>query len=219
MAASVAIVVLCIAPWTVRNYRAFHQFVPLNTNAGFALFWGNHPTHGTSFVPILPGAEYGALIPKELDGLNEAALDRALLQRAVGFVSDDQVRYLLLSLSRVKEYMKFWPSEESGRLSNLARVLSFGICLPFLVWGCVLVWRQAVGPLSPEARAGVGLLAGIAVVYSLIHLLTWTLVRYRLPIDAVLMPFIGLSMVYACDVLYRWAAPLPGSPRMTRVSG
>ena len=33
------------------------------------------------------------------------------------------------------------------------------------------------------------------VVYTGIHILTWTLVRYRLPVDAVLVIFAGLAMV------------------------
>ena len=59
---------LCVAPWTIRNYGVFHRFVLLNTNAGFAFYWGNHPVHGNGFVPILPGPEYGRLIPGELRG-------------------------------------------------------------------------------------------------------------------------------------------------------
>jgi hypothetical protein len=34
----VAIVVLFVLPWTIRNYRAFDHLVPLNTNSGFAFF-------------------------------------------------------------------------------------------------------------------------------------------------------------------------------------
>jgi hypothetical protein len=31
--------------------------------------------------------------------------------------------------------------------------------------------------------------------YTMIHILTWTLVRYRLPVDAVLIIFAGLALV------------------------
>ena len=40
-----------------------------------------------------------------------------------------------------------------------------------------------------------GLLMLFAVVYSGVHILTWTLIRYRLPVDAVLIPFAGLALV------------------------
>jgi hypothetical protein len=32
-------------------------------------------------------------------------------------------------------------------------------------------------------------------VYTLIHVLTWTLIRYRLPVDAILVIFAGLALV------------------------
>jgi hypothetical protein len=45
----------------------------------------------------------------------------------------------------------------------------------------------------------VWLLLGVAGVYTTVHVLTWTLVRYRLPVDAVLMPFAALAMVRLRD--------------------
>jgi uncharacterized membrane protein (DUF2068 family) len=178
---------LLIAPWTARNYQAFGRFVLLNTNAGYAFFWANHPIYGMHFVGILPadGPSYQDLIPPELRHLDEAALEQALLRRGVGFVLDEPGRYLLLSLSRVVEYFKFWPSAESGLISNVSRVLSFGLFLPFMVYGLVRAardWRRW------------SLLYLFVAVYALIHLLSWALVRYRLPVDAVLIVFAALAV-------------------------
>jgi len=199
MALVVVVLAVCIAPWTIRNYRAFGQFVLLNTNAGFVFYWGNHPIHGTEFIPILSGeATYGALLPRGLGPLNEAQLDRELLVRGLGFVREDPVRYLRLSVSRAKEYFKFWPSADSGLVSNLARVLSFGLALPFLVSGVVLALARRTG----QDSSGASLLLLLAAAYSFVHLATWTLIRYRLPVDAILIPFAALSIVTA----YQWIA-------------
>jgi hypothetical protein len=188
----------CTLPWTVRNYIVFGEIVPLNTNAGFAFFWGNHPIHGTNFIPILPddpNVNYGTLIPRELRTLNEAQLDQALLIRGWGFVRDEPWRYARLSISRGQEYFKFWPSPESSALSNVARVLSFGALVPLLLCGFVLtfamVWRGETGHHFPAAA----LLVLVATLYSLVHLLSWTLVRYRLPVDAMTMPFAAVALV------------------------
>jgi len=200
------VVVLLILPWTIRNYRAFGTFVLLNTNAGFAFFWGNHPIYGTHFVGILPanGPSYYDLIPKELLPLNEAELDRALLKRGIGFIRDDPRRYVLLSLSRFEEYFKFWPSSDSGLVSNLSRVGSFGLCLPFMIYGLALslglLWR----PQQEGQRAGLVLLYLFCVVYAAVHLLTWALIRYRLPIDAVLICFAAYGLV---DLAKRFFLP------------
>jgi 4-amino-4-deoxy-L-arabinose transferase-like glycosyltransferase len=198
-------IVLCVAPWTVRNWSVFHELVPLNTNAGFAFYWGNHPVHGNGFVPILPGPEYGRLIPSELEGLNEARLDRALMRRGFQLVASAPIRFLRVSVSRVPEYVKFWPSRDSGAFSNWARVLSFGLCLPFMVSGLWLALRDKEARRSPRpaARSAILLILGVASLYSLVHLLTWTLIRYRLPVDAILMPFAGLSVAWALDRLRR----------------
>ena len=203
--AAALIIAAAVLPWTVRNYVAFHRFVLLNTNAGFAFFWGNHPIHGTRFVPILPEGAYSRMIPDELRGLDEAGMEQALMRRAVAFVADDPARVAALAASRITEYVKFWPSRDSGRASNYARVLSFGVCLPFMAAGIVLALSRRPargGHAFPELRAAAWLLLLVAGVYTAVHLLTWTLVRYRLPVDAVLMPFAALAMVRLRDQFF-----------------
>lgn len=189
---SAFILIGMILPFTLYNYLRFDQFVLLNTNAGFAFFWANHPVYGTQFVPILPPemGSYASLIPVELRALNEAALDRALLRRGIEFVVEDPGRYLQLSLSRIPAYFKFWPSPDSSLLSNLARVSSFGLLWPFMLLGTGLSFRRRFQLTSPES-----LLVGFGVVYTAIHVLSWTLIRYRLPVDAIMILFGAFALV------------------------
>jgi hypothetical protein len=196
-----AVIGLLILPWSVRNYAAFDRFVLLNTSAGYAFFWANHPIHGTEFEPILPadGPSYGDLLPRELFGVNEATMDRALLRRGIRFVLDDPSRYVLLCLSRAREYFKFWPSADSGTLSNVARTASFGLMLPFMLVGMFLSARRWLRPRPASgeaARKGIGLLYLYVAIYTLVHLLSWTLIRYRLPVDAVLVIFAAVAVVW-----------------------
>jgi hypothetical protein len=171
------VVIVMIVPWTIRNYQAFGRFVLLNTNAGYAFFFANHPIYGTEFVSILPdNITYQSLVPPELRSLDEAALDSALMNVGMGYVVHDPVRYLLLSISRVKSFFMFWPSSDSSTLSNLVRVFSFGISLPFMLYGMLVA-------LSRWGRWS--LLYLFVIVYSAMHLLSWALIRYRLPVDAV----------------------------------
>jgi len=199
-----------ILPWTLRNYAVFGRFVLLNTNAGFVLFWGNHPLHKTDFIPIIGGGPaYGSLIPARLQKLNEAELDRQLLQRGFRFVADDPRRFALLSLSRSKEYFKFWPTKTSGLASNLTRVFSFGIYLPLFLSGLVLAALRFRRNGDQDNGATLLLLL-LSTLYTGIHLLSWTLVRYRLPVDALMMPFGGLGLVCLVDWARSRAARLIG---------
>lgn len=191
---SSAIVAIMVLPFTAFNYVRFDRFVLLNTNSGYAFYWANHPIYGTQFEPILPDemGSYQALIPDDLRSLDEAALDQELLKRGLGFVAADPLRYLKLSLSRIPIYFMFWPSAESRVISNLARTLSFGLFLPFMIYGLVRSW---IHHGATALRRPVGLLTLFVVVYSAIHLLSWSLIRYRLPVDAVLVIFAGLALV------------------------
>ncbi|MCP4423366.1 MAG: hypothetical protein GY803_02630 [Chloroflexi bacterium] len=198
LALPLVIVVLMMLPFTIRNYLAFDKIVPLNTNSGYAFFWGNHPIYGAKFIPILPPemGSYYSLLPQELleMGLNEAELESELLARGLGFVFDDPGRYLLLSLSRIPPYFIFWPSAESGMVSNVSRVASFGLFLPFMLYGLFLSFRQKFPSLTARLASPLALFYLFGLVYAGIHILTWTLVRYRLPIDAILILFAGWAL-------------------------
>jgi hypothetical protein len=183
------VLLFAIAPWTVRNYLVFNRFVLLNTNAGFAFYWSNHPIHGQNYPANLPDWDaYIRLIPPELLSLNEAELDQALLKRGLDFVRNDPRRYLILSISRIDEYFMFWPASDSGLISNVSRVASFGLLLPFMAYGLLSHLRRS---FSSETL----ILYLFVIVYSAIHLLSWSLIRYRLPVDAVLIVFAGATLV------------------------
>jgi hypothetical protein len=184
-----AVLLLAIAPWTARNYSAFHRFVLLNTNAGFAFYWANHPIHGDRYPADLPDWEaYVRLIPEDLLSLDEAELDQTLLKRALGFVRDDPRRYVLLSISRIDDYFMFWPSSDSSTVSNVSRVLSFGLLWPLMACGLILFARRSFS-------SGTLILYLFASIYTIVHLLSWALIRYRLPVDAVLIIFASAALV------------------------
>jgi 4-amino-4-deoxy-L-arabinose transferase-like glycosyltransferase len=184
----VVVIILLISPWTLRNYRVYHHFLLLNSNAGYALYASNNPNLGTDWR----NDEVVVPVPEELAGQNEAELDRALTQRGIEFILADPKRYLGLTLDKSLEYFRFWPSGESSRISNLNRVLSFGLYMPFMLLGLgfsVSRWRNFV-PLYL-----------FIVIHTGIHLLSWPSPRYRLPVDAVLMVFAGLTLIELTKLL------------------
>ncbi|MFK7803662.1 MAG: ArnT family glycosyltransferase [Anaerolineae bacterium] len=184
------IIAASILPITAFNYSRFDQFVLVNTNAGFAFYWGNHPIHETKFIPILPSEKYVQLIPFELHQLSEADLEDELMDRGMQFIFDDPGRYVLLSLSRIPSYFMFWPSSNSSTLSNISRVLSFGVALPFVLIGLGISLKRWKWDLASP----VTLIYLFILIYTGVHLASWALVRYRLPIDAFFLMFSGLAL-------------------------
>jgi hypothetical protein len=191
-----------ILPWTYRNYRVYDEFLLLNSNSGYAMYSAQHPMHGTDFQE-----HEAAPLPEDLvgQGLNEAQWDKELMRRGIGFVLDDPGRYLLLSLSRVPDYFEFWPTDTT-LLHNAGRLVSFTLYLPFMIWGLFLGAQEAKKPIygsdEPESRFTfyvsllshpVGLVYLFMFFYSAMHIFTWAMPRYRLPVDAAAMPFAALA--------------------------
>jgi 4-amino-4-deoxy-L-arabinose transferase-like glycosyltransferase len=197
---AIVVVTLFIAPWTLRNYVAFGDFLLLNSNGGYFLWASNHPNQGTSFDPV-----HIAPVPAALQGAPEPVIDRALFRAAAGFIADDPIRFVRLSVSRAGSYFWLLPARSSPPLSNLARLGSFTLYFPFMLYGLVLSrarWRMCL-PLY--------LYVGVDAV---LHLGSWAAPRYRLPSDALLMVFAGLAVV---DLARRLRRPAIGEPRAAKL--
>ncbi len=188
-----------IAPATAYNSSRFDSFVLLNTNAGYAFYLANHPIYGAEFIPASEmGGRYADLIPDELRNMDEASLDSALLKRGLQFVLADPIRYLRLSWSRIPIYFEFLPDPRSSTISNLARIGSFGLFLPFMLIGIFrTLMKQRTYKRSWSLalpRSSLALVFLFLFFYVAIHLLSWVQVRYRLPVDAVLVMFAAVGV-------------------------
>jgi 4-amino-4-deoxy-L-arabinose transferase-like glycosyltransferase len=180
-ALAVALLAMCVLPWTARNYAVFHDFLLLNANGGYFLYASNHPDQGTHFDP-----NFTARIPDDLIGSGEPAIDRALMRTALGFIAAEPGRFLRLVWSRAGSYFWVTPSAESSPISNLARLCSFTLAAPLMLYGLVCSrrrWRDCV-PLYLYL-----------LVDTTLHLASWSAPRYRLPSDALLMVFAGLAAI------------------------
>lgn len=187
----VVVMSLMILPWTIRNYLVYDHFLLLNSNAGYAFYASNNPNMGSDWrndLVVIP-------VPRELAGQNEAQLDRALTKRGFEFIVSDPKRYLWLTLDKSLEYFRFWPSSESSPISNLNRLLSFGLYLPFMIFG--------LGISTSRWRSYAPLYLFI-VIHTGIHLLSWPSPRYRLSVDAVMMVFASLALIQLAKQFMTW---------------
>ncbi len=197
-----------ILPWTIRNYRAYGHFLFLNSNGGYFMYSANDPANAAHFSSI-----YVAPIPDEWRHYNEAELDQRLWRQGIAFFLQDPTRSLRLLGHKAAAFYKFWPSAASSLPSNINRVLSFGLYLPFLLYGLYLFFKEHHEPdeFIKETKTGyVGrvysllptpyfLLLLFGIVYPAIHLLSWSMIRYRVPVDAVLMPFAALGLLAVAE--------------------
>ena len=187
--APIAIMASAVFPFSWRNYQLWNEFALLETQFGHVFWNGNHPGHNGDFHPyeVFP-------IPDEVLALNnDVLITRALLARGIETVIGDPGHFVLLTVTRLREFFKFWPTPDTSLLGNTLRVCSFGLMWPFALVGLYLCrrrWRE-VAPILL-----------FIVIHTSVYALMWTMIRYRIPLDAVLIPFAAV----AGDASYRYVA-------------
>jgi hypothetical protein len=199
-AVAAAIVVLCCVPWTIRNYRVFHAFVPLRSILGLQLWVGNnadakvqwlgeqHPIHETS-----EREKYVAM--------GEIAYMAEKKDNALRYIFSHPAHEAQLIAGR---FVMFWSGGSLHPIDDLLQrhsawfrfVLLFNVCTALgAVAGIVLLTIRRSVYLIPIA---VG-----PVVFPIAYYMTLALPRYRHPIDPVLI------MLLAYLVQSLWTRPRP----------
>lgn len=185
LAIPLAIIALAVLPLAMRNWQLWHQFLLLEAQFGHVFWNGNHPDHLGNFHPykVFP-------IPEDVLALkNDVLITNTLLRMGIQNVLADPGNFIMLTLTRLREFFLFWPTEESTLPANLLRIGSFGIVLPFALYGLVSNLRrfQELAPIYL-----------FFVVHTGIYAITWTMIRYRIPLD----PFFILFAAYTLYTLY-----------------
>ena len=109
----------------------------------------------------------------------------------------------------------FWPTPDSTLLSNASRVFSFGVFLPFMIYGLVLALAglrrggslrlKSDDPAPSDLRAAYVVLFLLFIAsYTALHLASWANVRYRLPVDAFLILFAAYGLDHILSRLALW---------------
>jgi len=186
--------VLCLAPWTMRNYQIFSEFVPLSTSGGSALLQGNNSIVVTD--PKLFGySVWDTRIPEFRDSLqnagNEVERDRRARTFAIQWLKDnsDKWRFLLWH-----KFLRSWTPFLVDNPSTTHRWLYL------LSWGPILVlFVVALGPtlaISLRFRHTVLLLHLAILHYVANSLIFFANIRYRAPIDP-------LCIIFAATIIAR----------------
>jgi 4-amino-4-deoxy-L-arabinose transferase-like glycosyltransferase len=97
-----------LAPWVVRNQRAFDAFVPGGTLTGYNLYRHNHIVEDDPYLRYVQGEEgeraVRALVARRTDlrgDENEAEMDRVYREEASAIVRAHPARYAVLSAYRL----------------------------------------------------------------------------------------------------------------------
>jgi Dolichyl-phosphate-mannose-protein mannosyltransferase len=182
VALSAGVAILCCVPWTIRNYAAFHRFIPLRSNLPFELWIGNNDIfdeHARNGRKLITRTEE----TRRYAQLGETAYMREKWQLASSFMASHPGLELRLT---GRKFASFWTGMESPlktfRETDSTLIREILLC-SFLTavgafFGIVALWRSLNVMTFP--------LAAFPVIFPCLYYVTHADLRYRHPIDPVL---------------------------------
>jgi hypothetical protein len=172
-----AVCVLCLIPWWIRNYQISGHFVSTTLQAGPSLYDGLNPkATGASdmkFVEEFRNAELG-FSPNVTERTLEYRLNQKMRQAAVNWARKHPDLAWKLMQTKFFRLWNFWPNEAS--FSNLAvKTAVFCTYFPVLVLGIFGTVRSLSRDFS------IRLLWIPAVYITVLHIVFVSSIRYRAP--------------------------------------
>jgi 4-amino-4-deoxy-L-arabinose transferase-like glycosyltransferase len=203
-AALAALVCLAlIAPWTYRNWRAFHHFIPMRGNFGAELYLGNGPgAVGLLMEYNHPGESEPQL--RAYKQMGEVAYVAMRGAKAKAIIAQDKPRFLKLSLKRL--YYTWFsvphPADDAP-LVEYGRSLNF----QFTSLAGLLGLALALYHRKPAA----GLFAAAFLLLPFMYYLVTAHARFRHPLEP-LITILAVYLFQSAEKTWRirpWRYPTP----------
>ncbi len=190
--------ILCIAPWTIRNYVTFERFVLIKTPMGMNLLYGNNPRGNGVYQNL-----YDHFLPEEkayLDQLDEPAQDDIMSSMALEFIRKNPFTFIRLTLRRVAAFWGFYNPYSPSRY-NVLRGLAYGCVALAALVGLALARHR-----KRETTLLLSLFLGYPLVYYVTHV---SFYRYRFPVEPFLILLASLAVL---TVFERLSTPAQDGP-------
>ena len=187
---AVALALLCCVPWTVRNYVVFHRFIPLRSGLPFELYIGNNENYDERRSGLPPTITFEREVLRYLK-LGETPFMDEEKRKAFAFIATHpRVELTLIA----KRFVAFWIGTAQPiqafveNDSLLLRAILIGNFLTAIgaPFGIVILFIRR----NPYAFP----LATFPIIFPIIYYVTHTSLRYRHPLDPVLLMLTAIAL-------------------------
>jgi hypothetical protein len=174
-----------VLPWGIRNQHALGAFHLATSTTGHVLWEGNNPWNETGGVSK-PEWPYLDDRPR---GLGELESDRWEKERAMAYVRDNPLRFMKISILRLVRFWNVWPnaSEYRSWMYRIASLMSFG---PVIILAIASLW------IHRRRWRQTGVIWLTTVYFTAIHMITIGSLRYRLPLEPLLISLAAASLCW-----------------------
>jgi len=175
---SVAVCILLILPWTVRNYAAFHRLIPVRDNFGLEFWLGNHEGAPNGLQKDFP-----LLDPSEYNRLGEIKFMEAKEQIGFQFARQNPAYFLKLCLMRIH---LFWTDPRESPWWLLS----------------TLAWVGGFLALRSKGLAAVPFFA-VLLIFPVVYYVTHSFPTYRFPMEPLMLILAAYTVVSLTQAIFR----------------
>jgi 4-amino-4-deoxy-L-arabinose transferase-like glycosyltransferase len=174
-----------MAPWIARNSLVFHAFIPGVTNGGIG-FWGGTAPIGGQLISSLADPQVPDSLRRAVGAMGELEGSRWLYREGAHVIAADPARYARLL---VRKFFQLWLNlgfDRGPSRASIAIAIAHVAAVALAVLGLMRI------PHAP----GVGrIMAGLAIVWTLVHLPFVVVVRYAVPFYVALFTCAAAGLV------------------------
>lgn len=168
------IFITVLSPWTIRNYRVFHRFIPIRGNFWAEFRMGNaEDAVGLWRFWMHPSSNVLEL--QKYEQMGEVAYVQMKRAEALNFVRNHPGRFLTLCIRRTVFYWYGTPRDTGVAALSESRNLGFLLSSILAFGGLWVMWQRG----NPATF----LFGSLLFVIPLVYYLTFPHPRYRAPIE------------------------------------
>lgn len=192
------VMTIIIAPWSLRNYHAFYDFILISTNGSPVLWMGNNPDSTGEYMPL-----------PELTFKSEVDRSNYFKQKAIEHIKDEPALFLKRCLKRLVDYYKSETIGVHWNITGIKKTLGEKWLLPLKIqstayWSLMILLSifgayYYIKDSTSDKKYLENPMFALIIYFTSIHMIIASGDRYHFPIIPFLAIFSGyyLSKMHA----------------------
>lgn len=177
--------ILVVGAWSLRNFAVFNTFVFVSTNSGENLLLGNSENTTPNGGRTIDFSSY----ERQAAGLNEVQRDQYFRDQAISYIKAHKLTSLKMYFLKLVNFFNYRnelvTNSEASTASDILLLVTFGL---LLLLALIRLALSKSLPLTPFEI----LLTAIYVVGALVSAVFFTRIRFRVPLDFMLIMLVGV---------------------------
>ena len=178
--------ILLLSPWWLHNWKKYDGFVKLNLSGGYHLYSGNNPKNKTGGG--IGGVDVSHNWTDEDIESRGIEFNNQFKKQAYSFIKENPKEFINLTVVKFLRFWQFYPyaPEYSGMMYKLTSIFSYGVIFTLSILFLLFDSKKFLRKISP--------LLTIVLFTTAIHCLTIASIRYRFPIEPILIIFASYTI-------------------------